>query len=85
MDQNKANKLTEIGYKVRLTCGTCKHFLQRSDDDFGDCQTHEYVHRKHSGGVRKLSVVRYGSCDKWEEGDTNFLHGFTKFLTITSK
>lgn len=81
MDQNKYNKLTEIVYAIYPSCGTCKYFVQKADDDFGDCQKHEYTHLKHSGGKRKLSVVRYGSCRNYEQGDVGFLHGFKEFLT----
>lgn len=81
MDQNKLDKLKEIGYEIKPTCGTCIHFKQFSDADFGDCQKHEYVHLKHSGGRRKLSVVRDGSCNEYERSDSLlWLHGFQELL-----
>lgn len=81
MDQNKINKLQEIDYQIAPTCGTCRHFKQFDDMDFGECGEHVYTHLKHTGGKRKLSVVRYGSCDYYEQGDVEFLHGFKEFLT----
>jgi hypothetical protein len=80
MDQNKLTKLKEIGYRVKETCGTCKHFLQRDDADFGDCQVNDYAHLKHTGGRKKLSVVKYGHCDSYVTGEVGFLHGFTELL-----
>lgn len=85
MDNNKKTKLDEIGYKVAPSCGTCKNFRQRVDEDFGECVKYDYVHLKHSGGKRSLSVVRYGVCDGYEEGPVGFLHGFVSFLTRTVK
>lgn len=82
MDQNKIKKLQEIGYTVEKVCGTCKYFAQYEDMHFGECDTHEYTHLKHSGGRRKLSVVQYGTCDAWEPAvDLEYLHGFKDFLT----
>lgn len=83
MDQNKIDKLKAIGYVVNPSCGTCKNFTQKSDYDFGECEIHEYVHLKHSGGKRKLSVVQYGLCNSYEPGEVDFLHGFKEFLTDT--
>ncbi len=80
MDQNKSDKLKEIGYEVKPSCGTCKHFQQYDDEHFGECNVNTYVHLKHSGGKRKLSVVQFGSCGKYEQGDVYFLHGFKEFV-----
>lgn len=82
MDQNKINKLVDIGYEVKKVCGNCKHFTQYEDMHFGECDAHEYTHLKHSGGKRKLSVVQYGTCASWElSPDLEYLHGFKQFLT----
>lgn len=83
MDENKRIKLINIGYQVKDTCGTCKHFNSHADPEFGECNLHRYTHRKHTGGERKLSVVIYGSCRDYESTDINFLHGFKEFLTPT--
>jgi hypothetical protein len=84
MDQNKLNKLQEIGYTIPRSCGTCKHFTQYEDMHFGECAVNEYTHLKHTGGKRKLSVVQYGSCNKYEQGEVGFLHAFTMFLTSSN-
>jgi hypothetical protein len=48
---------------------------------FGECNVNTYVHLKHSGGKRKLSVVQYGTCDQWAEArDLEYLHGFRELL-----
>jgi hypothetical protein len=80
MDANKTAKLEEIRYTIKPSCGTCLHFKQFDDMHFGECAIIEYVHLKHTGGRRKLSVVQYGSCNKYERGEVGFLHGFTEFL-----
>lgn len=82
MDQNKIQKLKDIGYQVKQVCGNCIHFKQFEDMHFGECHNHEYTHLKHTGGKRKLSVVQYGRCDNWEPSDDqDYLHGFKDFLT----
>lgn len=85
MDQNKADKLKEIGYEIKPSCGTCKHFKQYVDPEFGDCGVHKYVHLKHTGGQKRLSVVVYGYCTSYEPSDLDFLHGFKEYLTPAKK
>lgn len=80
MDQNKLQKLKDIGYKIPKTCGTCKYFQMHVDEHFGECDKHSYVHLKHSGGKRKLSVVMHGSCNEHEVDDLSYLHGFKEFV-----
>ena len=80
MDQNKLNKLKEIGYQVKNTCGTCINFRQYTDEHFGECEKHTYVHLKHSGKPRLLSVVEYGSCPSYESADISHLHGFQSLV-----
>lgn len=60
----------------------CKHADMGSDDDFGFCGVHEYVHLKHTGKPRKLSVYRYGHCSSFEQEEyvENYVHGFKEFL-----
>jgi hypothetical protein len=70
MDTNKLNKLKEVGYRLQDCCATCVHSLfdigiQYSD--FGTCKIHEYEHQKHSDQKRKLSINKYGKCDKGYE------------------
>ncbi len=85
MDANKRQKLLDIGYRVKSTCGTCKHFNSYVDPEFGDCSLHKYTHLKHSGGQRKLSVVQHGHCNSYEQDNVEFLHGFKEFLTTLGK
>lgn len=80
MDNNKLQKLKEIDYSIKPSCGTCNHFQQHEDAHFGECDEHNYTHLKHSGGKRKLSVVMYGSCPNYEAGDLSYLHGFREFV-----
>lgn len=80
MDNNKLQKLKDIGYEIKPSCGTCKHFQQYEDAHFGECDAQDYVHLKHSGGKRKLSVVMYGSCSKYEPMNLDFLHGFKELV-----
>lgn len=80
MDANKLQKLKDIGYTIKASCGTCKYFQHHQDEHFGECDKHEYTHLKHSGGKRKLSVVMYGSCDKYEATNLSFLHGFMELV-----
>lgn len=65
MDENKAERLREIGFTLKNCCGSCTHF-RRSDQVFGVCDFRTYEHKKHSDATRKLSVVAYGYCDDFE-------------------
>lgn len=82
MDANKAQVLRDIGYEIGPSCGTCKHSDIGFDEDFGTCDIHEYVHLKHSGTPRKLSVYQYGRCPKFERADfvEQRIHGFKEFV-----
>lgn len=69
MDNNKLDKLREIGYSVRKCCKTCKH-ANIFDFGWGTCTLHSYVHKKHTGGgkgsLRELSITAQGVCDDHE-------------------
>lgn len=82
MDENKRLKLIEIGYEIKPSCGMCVHSDIRDDDDFGDCNEHSYVHRKHSQGQKPLSILRYGSCPQYQPvlSYENYIHGFKEFV-----
>lgn len=66
MDENKADKLREIGYTIQKSCGMCIHGCFKLYTDFGECSEHDYDHKKHTGGAkgsnRPLSIYKYGSC-----------------------
>ncbi|MBV9125668.1 MAG: hypothetical protein JO112_20145 [Planctomycetes bacterium] len=82
MDANKAQRLRDIGYEIGPTCGTCKHGLFAAEDDFGTCRVNEYVHLKHTGSPRKLSIFQHGRCPKFERASwvEEQVHGFKEFL-----
>ena len=82
MDENKRQKLAEIGYTVKKCCGTCKHGEFRPNNDFGVCKLYAYRHLKHSTDVRDLSIVKYGTCPSFEmtEQALGFIHAFAEFL-----
>ena len=62
MDENKLNKLRDIGYTLRKCCGTCKHRYFEFRAEWGTCNIHEYKHKKHTDDVRGLSIHLYGFC-----------------------
>ena len=66
MDDNKLNKLREIGYTVKRCCGTCIHQNFQISSNWGTCAVHTYEHKKHSDSKRQLSVYLYGCCPKHE-------------------
>ena len=66
-DDNKFKKLREIGYSIKVTCGTCKFGGFSSPRGWwGTCAKHTYQHLKHDNpeGGRGISVVRAGSCSE---------------------
>jgi hypothetical protein len=65
MDENKAKKLIESGYKVQACCGLCFHFREGNLHGlFGTCKLLSYEHLKHKE-TRELSVTRYGVCSRY--------------------
>lgn len=64
MDANKLRVLREVGYSVRA-CAYCEHF-RPGLSSFGTCAAATYVHQKHSGEPRELSVSAFGSCPRFE-------------------
>ena len=69
MDDNKLDKLREIGYSIRKCCGRCLH-ADLSLNGWGTCLKHVYEHKKHEGGNkssnRQLSIFEHGCCDGFE-------------------
>ncbi len=82
MDENKRQRLIDIGYSIGPACGTCAHGKFHEAYDFGDCRLHAYRHLKHSTDVRDLSVFRYVRCPNYgsRDGLTTFIHGFAEFV-----
>ena len=65
MDENKAKKLQEIGFKILPVCGLCK-YAAFSDYRWGTCEKHTYEHEKHTGPPRQVSVHFAGTCKDFE-------------------
>ncbi len=82
MDANKLIVLKEIGYVVKLTCGTCKHADIPKGQDFGGCGLYTYEHLKHTQGPKPLSINRSGYCSSYEPTSLRdvTLHGFTQLV-----
>lgn len=85
MDENKRQQLVVIDYAIFPVCGICKHGVFKKDNDFGECTAYQYVHQKHTGAERDLSVYRYGTCSspKLRTGVRSFIHGYAEFLEDT--
>lgn len=68
MDKNKLKVLREINYVIPKQCGLCRHGqFADADAPWGTCALRTYVHEKHTGAPRQLSVFRHGGCpDKFE-------------------
>jgi hypothetical protein len=66
MDENKKEKLKEIGYKIAHTCGLCKYGMFKPKNAFGDCLKFSYKHLKHVEPSKNLSVNIYGSCKEFQ-------------------
>ena len=82
MDQNKLKVLREIDYKLNKCCGNCQHSSFRGGSLFGICKVNEYVHLKHTGEKRQLSVNYFGECEKYsiEKVFEKQLESWTEFL-----
>ncbi len=84
MDENKAQKLRDIGYAIGPTCGQCVWGCFSSPAvAFGECLRHEYEHRKHTEDRRYLSVYRHGNCPDFQRDERRVLgevHGFKEFI-----
>jgi hypothetical protein len=66
MDANKLTKLREIGFEIRDVCATCEHGnFGGCSPHYGTCRKHVYVHSKHTGPPRRLSVRYDGHCDDY--------------------
>lgn len=83
MDANKLQVLQDLPYTIPKTCGLCLHG-EFPQNDWGTCQVTQYEHQKHTGDARQLSILRFGSCPKFEADDQKvlLLGLFQEFLTI---
>lgn len=62
MDATKLKVLNEVGYRIQESCGLCRHFDAKHGSAFGVCTRYGYVHEKHTGPARNLSVHVNGCC-----------------------
>lgn len=62
-DDNKFEKLREIGYTIPGLCGYCTHGTF-STSEWGTCELHRYEHKKHDNpeGGRGVSIHATGTC-----------------------
>lgn len=70
-DENKFQKLREIGYSIPGLCCYCKHGVfegPKALDGWGTCALHTYTHRKHGNpeGGRGVSIHASGRCPQFE-------------------
>ena len=68
-DENKFEKLRQIGYRVPVTCGLCTmgEFPSKGSP-WGTCALHGYAHKKHANPDqgRGVSVHASGTCPDGE-------------------
>ena len=83
MDQNKREKLIEIGYKIQRCCAFCVNSNIAPGKDWGTCNALIYSHLKHSDSERQLSISRFGWCTgfKLNHQAMSVLGKFAEFLT----
>lgn len=68
-DENKFEKLREIGYYIAPQCGFCLHGNFYVSSAWGTCKKHRYEHKKHDNpkGGRGVSIHRAGCCGNFEK------------------
>jgi len=82
MDANKLKVLRDLDYKINKACGNCQHSSFRGGSLFGTCNVNDYVHLKHTGEKRQLSINFFGECEKYNISKRfeDQLEGFKEFL-----
>lgn len=82
-DENKFETLRSLPYVVQKVCGLCKHGVF-PNNDWGSCSNTAYQHKKHTGDVRQVSIVKAGSCSNFELDETKAttLGAHREFLTV---
>lgn len=79
MDENKLNKLREMGFHIRESCMTCKNSGIGRGKIFGVCKKFEYDHLKHNENPRNVSITILGKCDYHERDETKIYEHFDIF------
>ena len=74
MDQNKAQKLRDVSYRMVDTCQSCVYGNFSDGNLFGSCNLHTYRHLKHTGAERPLSISKTGTCYAHEEDELHNIH-----------
>lgn len=83
MDENKLDKLLEIGYRIPKCCGLCAHSsFPPTGTGFGRCFRHEFEHKKHTENPRHMSTHAAGVCDDFSPNQHTMekLGGFKAFV-----
>jgi len=81
VDNNKKQRLVELGYRIRPCCALCCNSQINPASDWGTCMVHSYEHGKH--GRRPLSIHRLGYCGRYtpDVAALKALHGFADCCT----
>ena len=64
-DKAKFKKLQEIGYAINPCCALCLHGTF-NEGLWGTCDKHKYIHGKHTGRARGVSILLTGGCGSFE-------------------
>ena len=81
MDQNKIEKLQEVGFKILPTCGRCKYGrFSNPGNFFGKCAKFTYNHLKHNQNPRQLSIHSAGSCGAFETHPLEIIEKWEEFV-----
>ena len=83
MDGNKLKVLRDLDYKINKCCGNCLHSSFKGGSLFGVCKVNDYIHLKHTGEKRQMSINYFGECHKYNisEKFERQLEGFKEFLS----
>lgn len=70
-DDNKFQKLRDVGYTIPGLCGYCQHGNfegPKALNGWGECTRHSYTHRKHDNpeGGRGVSIHATGTCPQFQ-------------------
>ena len=67
-DENKFQKLREIGYRIGPRCGLCTSGWFSGNGPWGQCHKHCYEHKKHDNpdGGRGVSIHSSGVCGDFD-------------------
>lgn len=85
-DENKFEKLRQVGYTVPVSCGLCVYgeFPSRGSP-WGTCALHRYEHKKHASPEdgRGVSIHSSGTCSsaKSDGSKAATLGAHREFLT----